>query len=97
MKPTGNFAAMLKDTRPWWKRVLCRLWPWKHLEVGDLPAWAKDAIYVENRVELSFLDRLRVLVSGRLRVRSRTLTEVPPCRCESTGMAHPLPPTWLES
>ena len=90
----GCFAL---DERPLWKRSLLKIWPWKHQEVGDLPPWAQDAIYCENRVELSFADRLRVLVSGRVRVRSCTLTEHKPGRVETVSLAHPLPPYWLEA
>jgi len=79
------------------KRLLLKLWPWHHQYVGKLPDWAKDAIYVENQVSLSFADRLRVLASGRFRVRSQTLTEEKPGRVESSSIAHPLPPSWLES
>lgn len=90
-------ACYALDERPLWKRWLLKIWPWTHQEVGDLPTWAQDAIYCENRVELSFADRLRVLVSGRVRVRSQTLTENKPGRVETVSLAHPLPPSWLEA
>lgn len=90
-------ACYTLDSRPLWRRLLTKIWPWKHQEVGDLPTWAQDAIYCENRVELSFSDRLRVLVSGRVRVRSCTLTENKPGRVETTSIAHPLPPSWIEA
>lgn len=93
--PSG--ACYASDARPRWRRILTKLWPGVHQPVGDLPAWAQDAIYVENRVALSFVDRLRVLLSGRVRVRSQTLTENKPGRVESTSVAHPLPPAWIEA
>lgn len=93
---TDGYALSL-DPRPWWKRTAAKMWPWRHLDVPDLPEWAKDAVFVETRVELSFADRLRVLVSGRIRVRSQTLTENAPARCETTSIAHPLPPSWVDA
>ncbi len=85
-----------RDPRAWWQRAISRLWPWTHLHVGDLPPWAQDAIYCDHRVSLSFADRLRVLFSGRLRLRSQTLTEHKPGRVETVSLAHPLAPVWVE-
>jgi len=89
-------CALAPENRPRWRATLSRLWPWTHLHVGDLPWWAQDAIYCDHRVSLSFADRLRVLVSGRLRVRSQTLTENKPGRVETISLAHPLAPAWVE-
>ena len=49
----------------------------------DLPQWAADALVVENHVRLGLADRLRVLLAGRLEVRSQTFTEYAPGRVES--------------
>jgi hypothetical protein len=96
MKTEPQATCSAPVALPWWKIPLLKIWPWQHQDLADLPPWAKDALYVENRVELSFADRLRVLLSGRLRVRSRTLTENVPGRVVSDSIAHPLPPKWLQ-
>lgn len=93
--PPLNLCAVAVDPRPMWKRVLSRLWPTHHQPLPELPAWAKDAIVMETVISLSFADRLRVLVSGRVRHRAYTFAENVPGRVESETMAHPLPPVSL--
>lgn len=78
-----------------WRNQFARMWPSQYHNVPDLPTWAKDAIYCETVVDLSFADRIRVLLSGRLCVRSRTLTETRPGRVQSSSLGYPLPPKFL--
>ena len=49
----------------------------------DLPDWATDGVYVDVNVHLSFRDRLRVLIRGKLTTKSVTFTEHKPGRVES--------------
>lgn len=78
------------------QRLGARLFPRKHQDIKDLPPWAKEAIYCDAVITLSFVDRLRVLVSGRLRCRTRTITQKKPGRVDSDGFSHPLPPKWMD-
>lgn len=90
-------ALSAPDPRPKWKQKLARLWPGRSLPNIDLPKWAKDALYIETEVRLSFPDRLRILVSGRLQVTSRTFTQNVPGRCTSASVAYTLPPLATEA
>lgn len=71
--------------------MAAKLWPWRHLD-RELPDWAKDEIVCETEIELPLVDRLRVVVSGRMRVRSYTATERLPGRVETQSIAHPIAP-----
>jgi len=80
---------------PLWRVLLLKIWPGFHYAPSELPPWSRDAIYADVTVDLSLLDRLRVLLSGRLRVHVQTITENHPGRLETRSGCHPLPPAWL--
>lgn len=52
-----------------------RLFPYQHCELPEAPANWPDVVHVTTIASLSFVDRLRVLASGQLRVDTRTVTE----------------------
>ena len=73
---------------PLFRKLGWKLLPPTRLSVGiphPLPDGFDDAITVETEVQLGFKDRIRVLCQGRLLVKSVTLTENKPGRCESTS------------
>lgn len=72
----SNFYA--PDSRPWWRRALSKLFPARAVPEfpDDLGGAAPGHLCTEVDVRLDWLDRLRVLVSGRLRVVTHTQTDV---------------------
>lgn len=89
----ANEAGYFVDT-PWtWReRLGAKLFP---RAFADLPMpkdfHAEDVVTCRTAVSLSWRDRLRVLVSGRLWVETRTATEYVVGRSETTSTAYP---TW---
>jgi hypothetical protein len=79
------------------RRALARrLFPKKYLPPsrnpsfnGGLPGWAKDALYCTTTCHLDFLDRLRVLVTGKLVVETRTYTAEVPGAVQTDSVAYP--------
>lgn len=86
------------SSRPWtWKdKLRCRLFPWNHCDLPEAPATHKDVLICRVISELSLRDRLRVLVTGRIRLESRTVTEhvIGDHKTKSAFMA--LPPRWWD-
>src|SRR5690348_2521342 len=64
-------------SRPWtWKdKLRCKLFPPQYCDLPEAPPTHKDVLVCRVTSELSWLDRLRVLATGRLQVESRTVTE----------------------
>ena len=54
-----------------------------------------DLIHVETTISISFVDRLRILLSGRCELRSYTKTTVPVAKCETRSTFRVMPPEWL--
>lgn len=54
--------------------------------------WANDVIVIRTNVEFSFLDRIRILISGRARLETMTNCEIRPGRVETTAAVFALPP-----
>ena len=90
----ASAACYALDPRPWWKRLADRLFPSWHGMLPDLPEWAKDGIVIETRVNFSFVDRLRILLTGNLSVKTWTACQQPPGRVETQSSAKPTAPNW---
>ena len=87
----------MRCSRSWtWKdRLRCALWPQQHCGLPEAPETHKDVLVCTVTSELSLLDRLRVLFTGRICIKTKTVTEnvIGNCRTKSVFMA--LPPRWL--
>jgi hypothetical protein len=59
----------------WREKLRARLFPFTPCTLPDSPASWKDCVVSITRCELSFVDRLRVLFTGKLEVETRTVTE----------------------
>ena len=71
----GAFYA--PDTRNWWQRLLARLFPSQprpHLE--DVEGMAPGYLRTEVVAHLDWVDRLRVLVSGKVHISTSMRTDV---------------------
>jgi hypothetical protein len=64
--------------------------------VPEAPSRFKDCLVSTTIVELSWADRLRVLLTGRLAVGAKTVTEFEIGRCVSASATWVLPWRWLE-
>lgn len=79
----GCFAP---DPRPAWKRLVSRFFHW-HPYSPDLPEWAKDGITTHVAVNFCWKDRIRILLTGNVSVRTWTACENPPGRVETQSSA----------
>ena len=71
----GAFYA--PDTRNWWQRLLARLFPAKLVDLpDDAEGWAPGYTRTDVHVHMDLRDRLRTLVSGKLRVVVVSQTDV---------------------
>lgn len=80
------------------QRLGYRLFPQRRIEWPEPPEGetAKDGLHHEITIELSFIDRLRVLFSGRAMVRSRILTENVIGRFITVDSFSSLPPKFMD-
>jgi hypothetical protein len=59
----------------WRERIRFRAFPTRHCELPSAPTTFQDCVVVTTVASLSFVDRLRVLVSGKVTVQTKTVTE----------------------
>ncbi len=77
-------------------RIRWRLYPANHCDLPEAPPKYKDVLVCRTGVQLSMLDRLRILVSGKLMVETRTVTENEIGAHITGSVAYPLPPKALD-
>lgn len=92
--PNLNVLAMPKWT--WRDKLRSKLFPFKPCHVPDAPPEFHDALICRVTAELSFMDRLRVLASGRMSFEAKTVTENRIGRHMTAASACPLPTRFLE-
>lgn len=75
IEPTVGYFA--PDARPWWRRLLSRLFPSRLPPyLDDVDGMAPGYIATHVVAHLDWADRLRVLASGRVHVATSTRTDV---------------------
>lgn len=86
------------SSRPWtWRdKLRCKLFPAQHCDLPEAPASFQDVLVCRVTSELSMLDRLRVLITGRIRVESRTVTENMMGSHRTKSIFSTLPPKWWD-
>lgn len=75
MEIMDNVAQVSPNPSPirsWFRR---KLFPWKPVYAPDVPGDWRDCLTSHTYCELSIGDRIRVLLTGRIEVTTRTLTE----------------------
>jgi hypothetical protein len=78
----------------WHEKLGWKLFPSHHIDLPEMPN-RKDGLICHVTVQLSWLDRLRMLISGKLEVTAKTATEnVIGANVTATGVSV-IPPTWL--
>lgn len=93
MKP----VAMAQDYQPTWRdRLRGRLFPYRHCHPPEAPGHYLDCITIHTTVGLSWIDRFRVMLTGRLEVTTRTVTENTIGKNVTASESYVLPPLFLE-
>lgn len=70
---TGCYTRI--DTRNWFDRLLCKLFPYKPCELPEAPAYYKDVIVHKVHCDVSFWDRVKILITGKCEVESKIVCE----------------------
>lgn len=91
--PPENSAMCYQSQRR--ERLGWRLFPNAHCFSPDLEG-GRDGIVSRVRCELSFMDRLRLLISGRIEVWVKTTTENEVGRHATNSSISVRPPDWLD-
>lgn len=68
-------TSALKVPWTWREKIWAKLFPFTVCDLPEAPASFKDVLTVKTRSQLSFLDRLRVLATGKVETESRVVTE----------------------
>jgi predicted anti-sigma-YlaC factor YlaD len=90
---THSGAYYAQDTRNWRQRMMSRLFPARHLEPpDDAEGFAAGSMRTEVYIRMDIWDRLRALVSGRLRVTVLSQTDVAIGKVRSSTMFWIAPP-----
>ncbi len=90
--PTNTCSVEVKLTLR--QRIGRKLFPSRHVDWPDM-THNKDGICTNTHAELSFKDRIRVLISGRLTVVNRTGCENGVGHTVTTCCLHVDPPAFL--
>lgn len=86
---TDNQAFFVDTPWTWRQRLRCKLFPSRLCPLPDAPANFADCLVTRTVVVLGFLDRCRVLLSGRLTVETRIVTEHPVGSNRTAAVAYP--------
>lgn len=77
-------------------RIRWRLYPANHCELPEAPPKWKDVLVCHLTCHLSMVDRLRILVSGKLAAEIRTVTENEIGAHITKSVVYALPPKALD-
>lgn len=92
-KPADTHCYVAIDRRGVLRRFVDRLFPYNHLDApDDLEGYAPSYMVTDTYSYLDWKDRLRVLVSGKLRLKTQTKTDVIVTKMVSTSALTVLPP-----
>lgn len=70
-------AMHAPDPRTRWQKIIGRMFPGKHCFVPEdiLHEEYHDCLHLTTVSDFSFWDRIRILITGRVTVRSKVITE----------------------
>ncbi len=69
-------AESLQRRWTWREKLRAKLFPFVICHVPEAPPSFQDVIVSKSRSNLSFTDRLRVLITGKVEVETRIMTDV---------------------
>ncbi len=76
------------------ERIGWRLFPSQHCDIPDIGNM-RDCVITKTTVDLSLMDRLRVLISGRIEVTAKTATGNEVGAYATNAVFNVRPPRWL--
>lgn len=85
-----SFGGVQKRTA--WERFKQYVLPERHAVIPMTDFVASDHMIQSSVVDVDFTDRLRLLFTGRLMLKTITLCENKPGKLESSGVFYVLPP-----
>lgn len=85
----SNYSAMSPLTRR--KKFIREWFPAQHCFAPEAPVNYKDAVHIEVDCRFSFVDRLRILICGRVVVKTVTITENTVGNSVTSSVAYPQP------
>jgi len=77
------------------QRVVCRIWPEEHCALPVAPATFKGAVIANIVANLTLRERLMLIVSGRLAIKSHIITDNAVGDTIGHSVVYPLPPKFL--
>jgi hypothetical protein len=80
----------------WQEKIGHRLFPATNCDLPETPFVARDCLVVRVKVHVSWPDRIRLLLTGRAIVESKTVTENHIGHNATSSCAYVLPPRCLE-
>lgn len=92
-----NTCGRIDTSFTWKHRLRLKLFPPNYPDCPRAPENYKDVLHQNSVVELSFLDRIRILISGRIAIKSQTVTENLIGKCTGKVTVFVLPPEWADS
>jgi len=95
--PDGFLQENALKPSIWHRLGFCRPWDedlfeWRNAEPGQEDWWVEGTITTNTVVHVDWLDRLRILISGKCRVESFTRTSVTVAHAETRSIFSVLPP-----
>lgn len=91
-----NINAVSERKRTWKDKLRWKLFSISHIQHRKPDSFYKDFMHTNAIISLSFTNRIRVLLSGRIHYQVRVLTENIVGECSTNSCVHILPPTFLE-
>jgi hypothetical protein len=84
--------------RSWnWKdKLRVKLFPPEHCPLPEAPPTHQDVIHMNCYGELSILDRLRILITGRVKVEAKIVCQNIVGDTVPLTKINPLPPKWAD-
>lgn len=71
----NEHAYVVEYQGTWRERLRFKLFPSRYCPLPEAPASHLDCVVIRTTVVMGWMDRLRVLLSGRLTVETKTVTE----------------------
>jgi hypothetical protein len=69
-----NTCLIARQNWTWKDRLLAKLFPFVPCHAPEVPASFQDVLIVRTRCSLDFIDRIKVLFTGKVEVETRTAT-----------------------
>lgn len=87
--PTDT-AQYAPDSRTRIEKFADSLFPAQWCDLPDAPASYADCLHVETNIVFDWKDRIRILVTGKVAVRSKVVTEKPVGASVASSVAYPV-------